>query len=126
MIENYQKLKRIFLNNKIPKAYFPNPTDRDYEFGFIERYFTQMRGTIGSPIFEIDRDTYGSYSNTNYYIGVQINWKIVGDLEDKYTEKGEYIPSVHTVNKLSIQEGKKILPELDLYLVNTKQFHKLV
>lgn len=125
MIEEYKKLKKIYLNNKTPIAYFPSPTERDYEVGFIERFFTQMRGTAGSPIFEVSRDLYPNYSNTNYFVGIKINWKITGKLEDSYTERGEYIPSVHTVNKLSIEEGKKILPELDLYLVNTKQFHRL-
>jgi hypothetical protein len=126
MIDNYKKLKTIYISNRIPKAYFPNPKNRDYEIGFISRYFTQMRGTPGAPIFEISEDTFSDYSNTPFYIGVKINWKITGDLEDKYTEKGEYIPSVHTVNTLSIREGEKILPELNLYLVNTKQFHRLV
>jgi hypothetical protein len=126
MISNYKKLKKISIKNRIPRAHFPKPTNRDYEIGFIRRYFTQMRATPGAPIFEINEDTFSDYSNTSYYVGVMINWKITGDLEDKYTEKGEYIPSVHTVNTLSIREGEKILPELNLYLVNTKQFHRLV
>ncbi len=126
MIDNYKKLKTIPIKNRTPKAYFPNPTNRDYEIGFIRRYFTQMRATPGAPIFEISEDTYADYSDTPYYVGVKINWKITGDLEDTYTENGEYIPSVHTVNSLSIIEGEKIIPELNLYLVNTKQFHRLV
>lgn len=126
MIDNYKKLKTIPIKNRTPKAYFPNPNNRDYEIGFIRRYFTQMRATPGAPIFEISEDTYANYSDTPYYVGVKINWKITGDLEDTYTENGEYIPSVHTVNSLSIIEGEKIIPELNLYLVNTKQFHRLV
>lgn len=126
MLENYKNLKSITIRNKPPKTFFPSPVERDYERGYITRYFTQMRGTPGSPIFEINRDTFSEYSNTNYYIGVELNWKIKGDLEDKWTEKGEYIPSVHSVNTLAIREAEKILPELNLYLVNTKQFHKLV
>jgi hypothetical protein len=126
MLENYKNLKSINIKNKPPKTFFPYPNERDYERGFITRYFTQMRGTPGSPIFEINRDTFSQYSNTNYYLGVELNWKIKGDLEDKWTEKGEYIPSVHSVNILAIREAEKILPELNLYLVNTKQFHKLV
>ena len=126
MIDNYKKLKDIKIKNRVPKTYFPSPTAKDYEIGFIQRYFIQMRGTPGAPIFEIDSERFEDYKNSSYYIGVKINWKIKGDLEDKWTERGEYLPSVHTVNTLSIREGEKILPELNLYLVNTKQFHKLV
>jgi len=126
MIENYKNLKNIKIKNVPPKTFFPNPNQLDYERGYITRYFTQMRGTPGSPIFEVNNDTFPNYSNNDYYIGVKINWKIKGDLEDKYTEKGELIPSVHTINSLEIKEAEKILPELNLYLVNTKQFHRLV
>ena len=37
MIDNYKKLKTIPIKNRTPKAYFPNPNNRDYEIGFITR-----------------------------------------------------------------------------------------
>ena len=126
MIDNYKKLKNIKIRNKTPKAFFPKPNEFNYQKGFIERYFIQMRATPGSPIIEINADTYYQYQSDIYYSVVGIKWKITGELEDKYTENGEYVPSVHTVNSLIIKEAEKVLPELNLYLVNTKQFHRLV
>ena len=126
MIENYKNLKSIKIKNIPPTTFFPKPNQLDYEKGYIKRYFTQMRGTPGAPIFEVNSEVYRNYSNTDYYIGVELNWKIKGDLEDRYTENGDFIPSVHTVNILEIREAEKIIPEINLYLVNTKQFHRLV
>jgi hypothetical protein len=125
MIDNYKKLKKIKIKNTIPNTYFPKPTELDYNNKFIVRYFTQRRATPGSPIFEINQDTFYDYSNTEYWLGVKLNWKIKGSLEDSYTEKGEFQPSVLTINRLAIIEAEKTLPEINLYLVNLKQFHIL-
>ena len=124
VIDNYKKLNNIPIKNRPPKSYFPNPSVYDYNIGFIKRYFTQRRGTNGSPIFEISADTYSDYSNTNYWYGVEINWKITGNIEDKYTDDGTYIPSVKTINRLAIVEAAKKLPDIELYLVNLTQFYK--
>ena len=124
VIDNYKKLNNIPIKNRPPKSYFPNPSVYDYNIGFIKRYFTQRRGTNGSPIFEINADTYGNYSNTNYWYGVELNWKITGNLEDKYMNDGTYIPSIKTINRLAIVEAAKKLPDIELYLVNLTQFYK--
>jgi len=126
MLDRYKNLIKVEIKNKVPETFFPRPTELDYQRGFINRYFIQMRATPGAPIFEVNEDVYSQFENSEYYNRVSINWKIKGNLEDSYTEKGEFIPSVHTVNKLIIQEAEKTMSELNLYLVNTKQFHKLV
>ena len=123
-IEKYKKLNNISIKNRQPKSYFPNPTQYDYNIGFIKRYFTQRRGTNGSPIFEISGDVFSDYSNTAYWNGVEINWKIVGNKEDSYKDDGTFIPSVKTINRLAISEAAKKLPDIELYLVNLTQFYK--
>jgi hypothetical protein len=123
-INNYKKLKQIPIKNKTPKSYFPNPKESDYTIGFITRYFTQQRDTPGSPIFELSQDSFYDYSNTPFWKGVKLNWKIKGALIDSYTQKGEFIPSVQTINRLAIQEAEKELSEINLYLVNLTQFHR--
>jgi hypothetical protein len=55
---------------------------------------------------------------------VQINWRISGNLEDSYTPEGALIPSIINSNKRSIMEAEKILPDINLYLVNLKQFYR--
>lgn len=124
MIKKYKTLKQVVVNTKLPKTYFPSPTQSDYEAGVISRYFVQLRDTIGSPIFEVNREIFNKFNNTPFYVGVSINWRIVGNLEDEYTIQGALIPSVVNSNRRSIMEAQKVLPEINLYLVNLKQFYR--
>jgi hypothetical protein len=124
LIERYKKLKTVFVNTNLPKTFFPTPKQSDYDTGVITRYFVQLRDTPGSPIFEVDKEIFFKFNNSNFYKGVQINWRISGNLEDEYTTQGALIPSVVNSNKRSIMEAEKILPEINLYLVNLKQFYR--
>ncbi len=124
MIKKYKKLKSVVINTKIPKTFFPTPKQSDYDTGVIDRYFVQLRDTPGSPIFEVNKEIFYKFNNSNFYKGVQINWRISGKLEDEYTTQGALIPSVTNSNKRSIMEAEKILPEINLYLVNLKQFYR--
>ena len=59
-----------------------------------------------------------------FYIGVTLKWRIAGDLVDSYTEMDAFIPSVTTSNRKAIEEAEKIIDDINLYLVNLKQFYK--
>jgi hypothetical protein len=124
LIERYKKLKTVLVNTNLPKTFFPIPTQDNYDEGVITRYFVQLRDTPGSPIFEVNKEIFFKFNNSNFYKGVHINWRISGNLEDEYTTQGALIPSVVNSNKRSIMEAEKILPDINLYLVNLKQFYR--
>jgi hypothetical protein len=124
LIKKYKNLKSIVVNTKIPRTFFPSPTQDNYNEGVIPRYFVQLRDTSGSPIFEVDKEIFYKFNNSNFYKGVQINWRISGNLEDEYTTQGALIPSIINSNRRSITEAIKILPDINLYLVNLKQFYR--
>jgi hypothetical protein len=124
LIKKYKNLKSIVVNTKIPRTFFPSPTQDNYNEGVITRYFVQLRDTSGSPIFEVDKEIFYKFNNSNFYRGVKINWRISGNLEDSYTPEGALIPSIINSNKRSIMEAEKILPDINLYLVNLKQFYR--
>ncbi len=124
-VEQYKKLKNnIKIKNGIPKAYYPKPKDEDYIKGIIVRYFVQRRDTPGSIIIEIDSQRFSEYTTSVYYKTVSLKWRIAGNLEDTYTKQGALIPSVTRSNQMAIKEAEKQLPELNLYLVNPKQFYR--
>jgi hypothetical protein len=124
LIKKYKNLKNVVVNTKIPRTFFPKPTQDNYNEGIITRYFVQLRDTPGSPIFEVDREIFYKFNNSNFYRGVKINWRISGNLEDEFTPQGALTPSVINSNKRSIIEAEKILPDINLYLVNLKQFYR--
>jgi hypothetical protein len=124
LIKKYKALKNVVVNTTIPRTFFPKPTQDNYNEGIIPRYFVQLRDTPGSPIFEVNEEIFYKFNNSNFYKGVQIVWRISGNLEDEYTSQGALIPSILNSNKRSIMEAEKILPEINLYLVNLKQFYR--
>jgi hypothetical protein len=124
LIDRYKKLKQIIIKTKIPKSHAISPNAEQYSRGIITRYFIQLRDTPGSPIFEVDDKVFVQFNNTPFYKGVKLNWRISGNLEDSYTIQGALIPSVMNSNQKAIKEAEKVLPELNLYLVNLKQFYK--
>jgi hypothetical protein len=124
LIKKYKNLKNVVVNTKIPRTFFPKPTQDNYNEGIITRYFVQLRDTPGSPIFEVDKEIFYKFNNSNFYRGVKINWRISGNLEDEFTTQGALTPSVINSNKRSIIEAEKILPDINLYLVNLKQFYR--
>jgi hypothetical protein len=124
-VEQYKKLKNsIKIKNSMPRAHYPNPSNEDYIRGIINRYFIQRRDTPGSIIVEIDAQRFNEYTSSVYYKVVSLKWRISGNLEDTYTNQGALIPSVIRSNQMSIKEAEKELPELNLYLVNSKQFYR--
>jgi hypothetical protein len=125
-LELYKKLRSDSASNlRTPIAYYPTPSKEDYNKGYIERYFIQKRDTKGAPIFEVKRTTFVQYYKTPFYTGVNLKWRIIGDLVDRYDDNGAFIPSVITSNSKSIAEAEKTMDDINLYLVNLKQFHKV-
>jgi hypothetical protein len=124
-LELYKKLREdLPIPLRPPKAFYPKLSEEDYNKGYIERYFLQKRDTKGSPIFEVKRTTYVSYHATPFYTGVRLKWRIIGNLVDKYDDNNAFIPSVQTSNGKAIAEAEKVIDDINLYLVNLKQFHR--
>ena len=105
----------------IPKlvSYVPKPKDKDYEIGYIKRYFAQKANDEASPILEISPPSFKKISNSPYYNTTSIRWKIRGLLESK-----GHIIGVKQANSNSILRGCKDLKNLKNYLLNTQQFYK--
>lgn len=123
MLDRYKKLKKIILDNSIPKTYIPKIFEGSYTEGNIERYFVQEAGNDFAPIFEVDDETFRNINNKNYYKKVSLKWRIIGPLEDLW-ENNTYFPSVITSNRKAIDAAAKTMPAIRNYLVNLKQFWK--
>lgn len=95
------------------KTHIPNPTDVDYQRRYIIRYFIQKSNDINSPIFEVNSDTYSSAISNPYYIGVELDWSIIGSGD-----------TVKDSNRNSISIASQTIPIISLYLPNLLQFWK--
>ncbi len=109
--------KQVRIPNLV--SYVPKPKDKDYDIGYIKRFFAQKVNDKTSPIVEISSQSYQNLSNSPYYNRTSIRWKISGLLESQ-----GHIMGVKQANSNSILRGCKDLSNLKNYLLNTKQFYK--
>lgn len=113
----FEQDKQITIPNL--RSFLPTPKDKDYEVGYIKRYFAQKVNDETSPIVEISATSYQNLSNSPYYNRTSIRWKISGLLESQ-----GHIIGVKQANSNSILRGCKDLKNLKNYLLNTQQFYK--
>jgi hypothetical protein len=103
----------------------PRPSDKDYNRGFIKRYFIQKTNDKGSPIYEIDSITKSYYNNKVQFITTELKWRISGPTEQTYDNTGTVIDkAVSESNRIAIKLVAHEIPNLKLYLPNLLQFYK--
>lgn len=96
-----------------PDTVLPNPTESDYETGFIRRYFVRKSNDINSFIYEVSKENVVKYEKIPFWKTISIKWKLIGTTDD-----------VSASNKKAIAFVQKDFPNLALYLPNLTQFSK--
>ena len=91
-----------------------NPNDKDYKIGFIYRYFVRKRNEPTGIISEISKEMYDKFSDSPFFIAVQMRWKITG------TNKFE----VEQLNQRSIQYTQQTMGNIDTYVKNLTKFYR--
>ena len=127
MLDSYKKLngKKVQKIDSSIRAYIPNPTDVDYQRGFIRRFFAQKANDKSSAIIEISSDDYNRISRTPVYRTVTIRWRIKGPLQSVIGEGDTIIDKgVSNSNSIAISLVSNDMPNLKLYLPNLLQFYK--
>lgn len=114
-IDRYNDINKNGNEFRLPnvKAFIPSPTAKNYESGYIVRYFVQKANDISSPIYEISKSSYNKFNDTSFYVVTTLDWRIKGDVD-----------VVKKSNSASIRIAAQIIPKLPLYLPNLLQFHK--
>ena len=115
-IGRYMRIKRNEGNLiKLPNVttFIPTPTDKDYFKGYLVRYFTQKANDIDSTIYEVSKSTQARLLNSDFYIIISLDWRIIGDpIEIKKS------------NTASARIASEVIPKISLYLPNLLQFYK--
>lgn len=108
-----------------PKTYIPNPTQNDYDFGNIIRYFTQRANDVNGFVFELDENTYMDLMENPYWIVATMRWRISGPINAVYGPNNRLTDlGVKASNNASIVITSSKIKNIGLYLPNLLQFHK--
>ena len=121
----YNEIIKTPIVEKEIKAYLPKLTDKDYQRGYVRRYFLQKTNDKGSPIFELSQSKKGQFLSNPLYTVVDIKWRIRGPKEVVYGDSGLIRDkSVSGSNMIAIKLVSHLIPNLKLYLPNLLQFYK--
>jgi hypothetical protein len=114
-IDRYNSISKNSREFKLPSivSFIPTPNDKNYQNGYIVRYFVQKANDISSPIYEINRNSYNRILGTPFYTTISLDWRIVGDPIE-----------VKKSNSESIRIASQTIRKIQLYLPNLLQFHK--
>jgi hypothetical protein len=116
------------LNNfkiELPKTIVPTPTDTDYQYGFIRRYFCQKVNDSNGHVFEISEELSNTLSNSPFWKVIDIKWRIHGPINETYNDMGiSNDIGVRSSNKSAIGSATNHIKNIPLYLPNLLQFHK--
>jgi hypothetical protein len=98
----------------------------NYAHGTYVRYF--VKNKVTNSVFEVNPSSYRelegkslTYHWPSYDI-TKLEWKITGDVADKEIS-GYLVDGVETLNKKSVEEASKIIPEIKSILTDYLQFH---
>lgn len=91
----------------------PNPSDSDYNRGYLVRYFAQKANDPNSVIYEISSKEYSKLKVSDLYVFAVLDWRLTGEVED-----------VKKSNSASTRIASETIPNISLYLPNLLQFYK--
>ena len=91
IVDDYKNLVKKFNTGETIKAYLPIPTEKDYEKGYINRFFVQKTNDKNYPIYEINQKSYTRLSLIPDYVTVSIRWRLTGPLETVYDDLGNIL-----------------------------------
>ncbi len=74
---------------KFPKATPIQPTDSDYSFGYMKRYFYSKVNDNGLLIHEISESQYNELQSVKLYKTISIPWRIAGNKQSVQSENAK-------------------------------------
>ena len=110
-----------------PELFTPEPTDRDYEKGYITRYFAQKKSgpkkitEISESQFETHKLSYRGLNNKLYEV-FSIEWEITGPKNDIYKGKVPVSTGVESTNINLLELEEEDHPGIMKYLNDPLEF----
>ena len=111
-----------------PIAFIPIPTESDYKFGEIIRYFCQQSNNSSSEIIEIDKGLYEALKTNPLYNVVSVRWLISGQIKDTVNPETNVttVIGVKSSNDASVRIASKTITNIRKKLNNPLQFYRVI
>jgi hypothetical protein len=110
---------------ELPQTIVPTPTETDYLYGFIRRYFCQKVSDKNGFVFEISSEVYDDLKSNPFWKVSDLKWRISGPTLATYQSNGEVDDmGVRASNQSSLRNVSSVITNIALYLPNLLQFHR--
>ena len=124
MYNNLIKNKELY-SLQTPNTIVPSPSENDYDYGSIDRYFTQRANDSNGFVYEVDENEYNDLLENPYWTVTKMRWRISGPIDVVYGPNGKLTDmGVKASNSASIAITSVKIKNIGLYLPNLLQFHK--
>lgn len=108
-----------------PMTYIPTPSEEDYAWGYLPRFFARKANDPSAPVIEVSQEQWkGPIRNSPFYIQVGLKWKITGPLKTEYSDDGilqEQGVQEFNKNQITTAYNKR---GIKVYLPNLLEFYK--
>ncbi len=123
MLDTYRKSAGNTSMLATTSVFIPVPSDADFDFGEIRRYFSQQTNQPNGEVIETSKAIFSTLSQRSLFTVVEVRWKISG-LADDTTDPstGEIdVRGVRSSNRAAVLEAAKVIPSITSKLTNTLQ-----
>ncbi len=123
MLDAYRKNATNSSMLALTSVFIPRPTDADFDFGEIRRYFSQQTNQSSGEVVETSKLVFESLTKKSLFTVVELRWKISGlanDTTDPSTGEVD-VRGVRSSNKAAVVEAAKVIPNIGNKLANTLQ-----
>ena len=123
MLEAYRKNATDLSMLALTSTFIPRPTEADFKFGEIRRYFSQQANLLGGEITETSKAVFTALTKKSLFTVVELRWKITGPADDTTDPStGEIdVRGVRSSNKAAVEVAAKVIPTITNKLTNTLQ-----
>ncbi len=122
LVKQYKAIKGDTQLSIVPRRFVPRPTEGDYKFGEIVRYFAQQANQSDGEIFEINKSSHTSFKSNPLYSVIKLRWQIAGPRSDSVG--GVTIVGVERANEAARTQAAKKMPGIARKLANPLQLYR--
>jgi hypothetical protein len=124
LVNQYQKLKRLKLQYKLPVSRIVTPTPEQIKQGEMLRYF--IKKINETNITEIDAIQFQEWLSKQIdpalYVGAELTWYISGNVNDTF-DGTRLVRGVASKNKLQLATAELTIPGITNRLANLTEFY---
>jgi hypothetical protein len=136
MIDTYRTVATSKSILAIASTFVPRPSEADFAFGELNRFFAQQANQKFGEIFEVSPSAFSALQQKSLYTTIQLKWKVSGPAENTVEtdpDTGETVVDplsgkpivtslgVRQANKAAINEAAKTMPAIKQKLTNVFQ-----